>query len=78
LECAAELPPQHFYWQKCALGKKGVILRGIVIGVIGVMLIASIPVSEILGIGVGMFVLTIGAMALGFGILKLGGEHIRL
>ena len=42
------------------------------------MLIASIPVSEILGIGVGMFVLTIGAMALGFGILKVGGEHIRL
>jgi hypothetical protein len=78
LECAAELPPQHFYGQKYASVKKSVILRGTVMGAMEVMLIASIPVSEIIGIACGMFVLTIGAMALGFGILKAGGEHIRL
>jgi hypothetical protein len=67
-----------FLLAEMRLRQKGVILKGIVMGVIGVMLIASIPVSEILGIGCGMFVLTLGAMALGFGILKAGGEHIRL
>jgi hypothetical protein len=42
------------------------------------MLIAAGLASEIIGIGIGMFVLTVVGMAVGFGLLKVGGEHIRL
>lgn len=41
------------------------------------MLIAASFAPEIFSVGIGVFVLTLGAMALGFGILKIGGEHIR-
>jgi hypothetical protein len=78
LECAAELPPQHFYCPERCLCQEQRYLRNIVIKVAGAMLIAASLASEIFGIGIGMFVLTVGGMALGFGVLKVGKEHIRL
>lgn len=67
-----------FIVQKGALVKNSAILENIVTKVAGAMLIAASLASEIIGIGIGMFVLTVGAMAVGFGILKVGKEHIRL
>jgi predicted nucleic acid-binding Zn ribbon protein len=80
LECAAELPPQHFYCPEMCLGQEQRYLKNIVIlfKVAGAMLIAASLASEIIGIGIGMFVLTVVGMAVGFGLLKVGGEHIRL
>jgi hypothetical protein len=60
------------------LVKNNAILESIVTKDAQAMLIAAGLASEIIGIGIGMFVLTVGAMALGFGILKVGKEHIRL
>jgi hypothetical protein len=78
LECAAELPPQHFYCPEMGLGQEQRYLKNIVIKVAGAMLIAASLASEIIGLGIGMFVLTVVGMAVGFGLLKVGKEHIRL
>lgn len=67
-----------FIVQQGALVENSAILENIVTKVAGAMLIAASLASEIIGIGIGMFVLTVGAMAVGFGILKVGKEHIRL
>jgi hypothetical protein len=67
-----------FIIQKGVLVNNSAILENIVTKVAGAMLIAASLASEIIGIGIGMFVLTVGAMAVGFGILKVGKEHIRL